>query len=436
MMTQLNRWIKEKTGINISPDKQIIVDTAIQELSRENRISAAQYMTLILTGKIDKDPFIEKITTPESYFLRHKPAMFFVIEKIIKKIIQKNRTARILSLPCARGEEPYSLAMMLMDSGVSLSRVDILGADISKKWIRHAQKGIYNTYSLRKMPLGFKQRHFTPAPDNRLKVGAAVLGKIQFVQANLFGLASSGIFPGFDVIFCQNLLIYFDKPTIGRALQALDSILSPHGWLFVDITEVPNVSFPFQRVEAGGSFAFKKAGETGVTKDVAAKNIKRPVPAADPYRKEVRPQPLMKRSPRWGTDKGLPRKNSMPASRDAPGKILQEAKEAYRDKNFQLARELFIKLVSHQSYKAKAYSGLASLYSDEGEDLEALENAELALTHMTTHKGLNRSEQIEAHSILAVILYRKGLAEKAGEHFDILKQMAPDHEVLKLLKKL
>lgn len=424
MMTQLNGWIKQQTGINITPDKQAIIETAVNELARKNRVSAAQYVALILTGSVDQNQFINAITTPESFFLRHKQTMTFVIDNVVRKITETGKV-RILCLPCARGEEPYSLAMMLIDRGISLSRVDITGIDISKKWINHAKKGIYNPYSLRQVPHDFKQRHFIHAPDNHLKVNPSILGKINLYQVNLFEFSSSMIPPGFDVIFCHNLFIYFDKPTINRALKVFNSILSPQGWLFVDITEVPNVSLPFQRVEAGASFGFRKAG----TMEVKTKSN---IHAATGYRtKKTLPRASVKTAKKMTFPK---KPDSTPASGNGASVTLQSAREAYLTKDFHRAHELFNKLLSHEPYKAKAYLGLAMISSDRGEDLEALEYAETALENITGQKGLSKSEQIEAHAILAVTLYRKGITGKGLDHFKALKKIAPDHEALKLIK--
>lgn len=437
MMTQLNRWIKQHTGINITPDKQVIIATAVNELARKNRVSAALYIRLILTGDTDKNQFIDAITTPESFFLRHKQTMAFVIDNIIRKIVAENGVARILCLPCARGEEPYSLAMMLMDRGIGLNRVYITGIDISKKWINHAKKGVYNSYSLRQVPHDFKQRHFISAPNYHLKVSPAVLGKINFYPVNLFEFPSSMIPAGFDVIFCQNLFIYFDKPTINMALTVLDSILSPRGWLFVDITEVPNICLPFKRVEAGGSFGFRKAGTMQV-------KPKKNVPAASGYKtKKTMPQTSVKTAKKIT----FPQEPvTAPASGNGAGMTLQKARAAYSTKDCYLARELFTELLSHEAYRAKAYLGLAIICSDRGENLEALDHAETALKLITDghvertlnlipdSKGLDKSEQIEIHAILAVILYRKGIVEHAMLHFKALKKMAPNHEALKLVK--
>lgn len=433
MNTFLNRWIMEHTGLHITPDKQPQVDAALRELAAARSIPIERCIHLLINGNLSRDEFIDLITTPESYFLRHKQIMTHVVDRIIPQLLQKGRKVRVLCLPCARGEEPHTLAMMLYDRGINPGLVEIIGADISQKRIEEARIGTYSQYSLRTVPADFRQRHFVPAANDTFQINQDIMGSVRFMQINLLQDALLKVSSGVDIVFCHNLFIYFDRPTIRRALSIIWELLAPQGWFFVDTTEIPHVSETFQRVAVGAGFGFRKGKVTPKahsipipTKKYSPLPTPRPKPPM-PFKKVARPAKRVI-SPRKIT--------SIPAPIQSGSDLYRQAETAYRAKELDQARSLFEKLLTEEQWRCKARIGLTMICSDRGEQMEAIEHADAVLNAPTKEKErLSGTELGEIHAIVAVTLFNKGLHDQAKNYFEKLQKLAPDHQALKLFKR-
>jgi chemotaxis protein methyltransferase WspC len=149
------------------------------------------------------------------------------------------RLVRILSIPCAGGEEPYTMAMVLTDAGIPPENFIIDAYDISPPAWR-ARSGIYGRNAFRAQDLTFRDLHFTSAGDGDYRINDAIRKQVRFKQGNLleFDLATRSRY--YDVIFCRNLLIYFDKPTTKAAIAKLEALLMDDGQLFAGYAEVPS----------------------------------------------------------------------------------------------------------------------------------------------------------------------------------------------------
>jgi chemotaxis protein methyltransferase WspC len=170
---------------------------------------------------------------------------------------------RALSIPCASGEEPYSIALRLLESGLPADRFRIEAVDFSLKALERAKRGIYRTSALREVPAAMRSRWFE-ASGERCSVVPALRTAVRFHQGNLLDAArdSSWNSGSYDVIFCRNLLIYFHESARKQALATLGRLLKPGGLLFVGHSEMsasqhpglaphPDRSaFAFRRLEA------------------------------------------------------------------------------------------------------------------------------------------------------------------------------------------
>jgi chemotaxis protein methyltransferase WspC len=175
---------------------------------------------------------------------------------------------RMLSVPCATGEEPYTIVMTLLDAGVPEERFRIEAVDICERLLVHARRGSYGRGSFRGADLQFRTRYFD-AEESRYVLYESVRRLVRFQQGNLLAL---DFLPGgarYDVIFCRNVLIYFDRPTQDRALAVLSRLLTPNGVLFVGPAESGVViEHDFRSAKMPLAFAFRKgnaesAGKTG-----------------------------------------------------------------------------------------------------------------------------------------------------------------------------
>jgi chemotaxis protein methyltransferase WspC len=180
---------------------------------------------------------IEAIVVSETWFFRDREAFAALVSLLRqKRPIGADAPLRILSLPCATGEEPYTIAMAMLDASFAPSQFCIDGIDISRPALALARAGLYGKNSFRGCDLDFRARHFTPeAPGYR--IAQAVRDRVQFCEGNIL---EAGFTPGakpYDAIFCRNMLIYFSAEAQDQAVRILVRCLAEDGTLFVGPSE-------------------------------------------------------------------------------------------------------------------------------------------------------------------------------------------------------
>jgi chemotaxis protein methyltransferase WspC len=452
LLDPMTRWIQLHTGIETTPVNRSRVALAIRELAAGRDLAPEQYTRHVLGGRMDAQDLIDRVTTAESYFLRHPSMMSFVVREIVPGLLKGDIRPRILSAPCARGEEPYSLAMMLADAGIQPHRVSVTAVDISRDCIDQAREGAYESYSFRRVGPEFLQRHFVP-DDRGFRVLPAYTSLISFERMNLLEEAVRELAPGFHVIFCQNLMIYFGEEACHHLLAVLDHLLAPDGWLFVDSAEGTRARERFHRHPADNMFGFRKFPWTG-EKTKTGFHVRPSAPEQDRTRalgRENRHEDTVP-SPRKRTPvpaKGLTRSPDKTAcapktfqriddtDRPAPSPTLEEAEAAYGRKDLDMAFRTYMLLAdSGPRFCARALLGLARVQADRGNILEAMEYAESALNKNDQGEGsrLTREEEAQAHAVLGLAMLRKGLRAAAGEHFSMLRLLDPLHPALRVVQ--
>jgi chemotaxis protein methyltransferase WspC len=219
------------------------------------------YWELLQHSRDEVQELIEAVVVPETWFFRDPPAyaamVGFVIERVMKG--DPSRQQRLLSLPCSTGEEPYTMAMALLDAGVSASHFRIDAVDVSARSLARARLGVYGRNSFRSKDVAFREHHFEPT-EAGYRVRDTVREPVHFRQGNI-------VDPGFllgtdpyDVIFCRNLLIYFDTHVQNRTLGLLRGLLAPEGALFVGHSEAGLMAANgFASAKIPMAFAFHKA---------------------------------------------------------------------------------------------------------------------------------------------------------------------------------
>jgi len=415
-------WIKTLTGLSISDNNNYSLTMAVHVLACDKQVSEEQYMSLLMEAKVDLAPFVDRITIHESFFLRHLGVMETIAHSIIPDLIKGGIVPRVLSCPCAQGEEPYSLAMLLSDAGIKPGQVEIHGIDISKDSVQRAKNAIYSSYALRRLDDDFKQRHFKKIPGGYGFKQVSIKQAIRFDQFNLFdGLLEK--FPEkFNIIFCQNVLIYFDEETQTKALEILASCLQPDGWLFVDSSETSVTAAKFQRVALdNGGIAFRHYGAVKGKLD-AAKSISNT--ASNNTADQLPPLAAWKASRKKLKDKS----KKVTVRTNAASEMNSYAVACYEEKKFAEAFGVYVQLMQkYPTKQAQAQLGLAKILADQNDQMEAIEQAENALN---LRSSLTDQETIEAHTILAIILKEKGLLDIAKTHQQAVLTLNPDHPVL------
>jgi chemotaxis protein methyltransferase WspC len=221
----------------------------------------AAYLEQLRASPLELQALVETVVVPETWFFREREA-FVAVAALAAKAWLGNPARppmRLLSAPCSTGEEPYSMAMALIDAGLPVERFVIDALDISGQSLGRAREGVYGKNSFRGADLSFRDRHFVPAPGG-LRIGDAARASVRFKQANLLADEGVGAAEGYDVVFCRNLLIYFDAETQRRAIEILRRLLRPDGLLFVGPGEANlllGAAFASARIPL--AFAFRKA---------------------------------------------------------------------------------------------------------------------------------------------------------------------------------
>ncbi|MYM89261.1 methyltransferase [Rugamonas sp. FT82W] len=244
--------LHEATGLTLS---RSTVERAIKS-RMEQTAAANQDVYLDRMTPDELTALVELVVVPESWFFRDPQAFQAAAEFVRARLAgDTNRMVRILSIPCAGGEEPYTMAMVLADAGVRRDGYIIDAYDISPGCVERAKSGVYNHNAFRSQDLAFRDRHFTPDGDD-YRINDALRQKVRFKQGNLLEFDLETRTGYYDVIFCRNLLIYFDKQTTRMAIAKLQALLEGNGLLFAGYAEVPSFCqhgfTPFQYPQAFG----------------------------------------------------------------------------------------------------------------------------------------------------------------------------------------
>jgi chemotaxis protein methyltransferase WspC len=240
------------------------------------------YLERVRTSKNELQALIEAVIVPETWFFRDGDALAELARVAQEEWVPANPggTLRLLSVPCSSGEEPYSMAMALCDVGLSPKRCRIDAVDISAQGINTALRAMYGKNSFRGADLKFRDRYFeTTALGWRLS--DAVRQPVQFQQGNLL---ADDFLPGaeiYDIIFCRNLLIYFDRNAQDRAVEVLGRLLTPKGVLFVGPSESGLLlSHGFISSKVPLAFAFRRGGSKAALRAPTLPALKPPSAAA------------------------------------------------------------------------------------------------------------------------------------------------------------
>lgn len=285
-----NALLKDAMGLDAASLGPSAITRAVQ-----SRMAACQssdvnaYWLRVRSSPAELQELIEAVVVPETWFFRD-PAAFDALAGMARADLIGNPALpelRLLSLPCSSGEEPFSMAIALLEAGIPANRFQVDGVDISVRALEQAAHASYGSNSFRGQELNFRARHFRNVHGKWL-VSDAVRERVHFQQGNLF---SAGFLPGhglYDYIFCRNVLIYFDQETQVRALQVLLRLLSPRGCLFVGPSETGLL--PRDRLASAQlpmAFAFRHAAAAAPPPAPAARSVAAIIPRKYPDRRTV-----------------------------------------------------------------------------------------------------------------------------------------------------
>jgi len=256
---EIERILQQSIGLNPSSIGSPAIARAFRSRMQALGIeSAEEYGRLLHRSSGEMQELIESVVVSETWFFRDNAPFTTLVDFVKTEWLPQHPSATFcaLSIPCATGEEPYSIAMALMDAGVPARRFRVEAMDISARVLEHARRGIYGKNSFRSTNLDFRERYFLRIEEG-YQLSQLVRDQVNFRQGNL--LAYGAIDGLYDVIFCRNLLIYFDEEAQERAIAALERLLAPEGLLFLGHAEIPLLTRRgFDSSELQGAFACRR----------------------------------------------------------------------------------------------------------------------------------------------------------------------------------
>jgi chemotaxis protein methyltransferase CheR len=234
----LRKLLKERSGLDLSADKQYLVESRLVPLAR--RVGLAGIPEVVQKMRSGAEVLItevvEAMTTNETFFFRDKIPFDHLRETVLPALLQSRasrRSLRIWSAASSTGLEPYSIAMCLKEAAQALSgwRIEIVATDLSQEVLEKSKAGIYSQFEVQRgLPIQMLVKHFTQMGE-LWQLNADIRGMVQHRQLNL--LQDFSHLGRFDVIFCRNVLIYFDQETKAGIFERLSRVLEPDGMLML-----------------------------------------------------------------------------------------------------------------------------------------------------------------------------------------------------------
>ncbi|HPD21233.1 MAG: CheR family methyltransferase [Desulfomonilia bacterium] len=266
----LRDFIYEHSGIFFSDNKKSQLENRLSLRLKVNNLPDFDkyYYLLKYDPQASRElrALFDSVTTNETSFFRSPPQIQAFQEKALPEILGKRaaqgeKVLRIWSAGCSTGDEPYTLGMVVWEVlGEKMPEWDvkIFASDISEKALKSARAAVYNDYTLRSVPPDIKKKYFIQeGPQFRVCDDIRMLVELQYLNFN--DEKRVKLMRGFDIIFCRNVLIYFDDAAKKRFVSQLYDNLNPGGYLFIGHSEsLHNISRAFKLVHFPGALGYKK----------------------------------------------------------------------------------------------------------------------------------------------------------------------------------
>lgn len=236
----LRKFLKDRSGLLLSSDKQYLIESRLLPLARKAGMSGiGELVQKIKNGSeaLTVD-VVEAMTTNETFFFRDKVPFENVRETVLPQLLKARANRRSIRIWCAAastGQEPYSLAMIMKEALPAGWRAEIVATDLSQEVLEKAKSGLYSQFEVQRgLPIQLLVKHFKQVGDV-WQLNADIRAMVRYQQINL--LQDFSQFGIFDIIFCRNVLIYFDQPTKIDIFSRMHRVNEPDGFLFLGAAE-------------------------------------------------------------------------------------------------------------------------------------------------------------------------------------------------------
>ncbi|MCI1208297.1 MAG: protein-glutamate O-methyltransferase CheR [Treponema sp.] len=236
---KFRKVIYDESGITFSATNRSILDSRLKERLREKKLAAVEdYYKLIMSNRDEMKTMLDSVTTNLTRFFRNQPHFDALIHYIVPHVLENKKKAgdtvvRVWSAGCSTGEEPYTIAMILKDILPAPYTFSITASDISLKSLMVGQQGFYPATRVGGIPEKYLARFFTKN-EKGFQVNKDLMGMIHFDYHNLRNDSGAR---NLDIVFCRNVLIYFDEAAQKAVINRFWDSMGPHSYLFIGHSE-------------------------------------------------------------------------------------------------------------------------------------------------------------------------------------------------------
>ncbi len=268
--------LRERSGLVLGEEKAYLLESRLNPVARKWNFKGFEELAAALRSKTDEkliSAVVDAMTTNESFFFRDQNPFRLFEELVLPELLTSRASAkriRIWCAACSSGQEPYSLAMILSENAAKLKdwKVEIVATDLSGEILEKAKAGVYTQFEVQRgLPINLLVKYFSQA-DDKWKINQSLRDMVSFRSFNLLDSMTS--LGKFDVVFCRNVLIYFDAATKKTVLEGIAKVMAPDGVLYLGGAEtvlgicdrfqpIPNQRGIYGLSEASGTSAARGA---------------------------------------------------------------------------------------------------------------------------------------------------------------------------------
>lgn len=241
---RLCEFLYRRTGMLFDDSKRYYIDRRLIErmVATRSRTFQEYFANLRSDAEHEIEHLINAFTVNETYFYREDHQLRCMTSNLLDEIVLRKgpeEPIKIWSLPCSTGEEPYSLAIWLMENwpAVDSHNIEIIGSDIDTRALAAAAGGIYGERALMRLSMSIRERYFRPLVDGTYQIDPGLRDSIRFTKVNLVDTPSMTEYRNMDIVFCRNVLIYFDDTSRRLAAENIYDCLRPGGYICLGHSE-------------------------------------------------------------------------------------------------------------------------------------------------------------------------------------------------------
>lgn len=267
-LTRLCDYLYRRTGMLFGESKRYYIDRRVSERVLATKSSSfSAYFSYLVSEPAEAELLINSFTVNETYFYREAHQLECLSTSILPDLIRHKVPGdriRIWSVPCSTGEEPFSIAIWLLENWrlVDAYNVEIIGSDIDTAALRQAMAGQFGQRALSRLPEALRDAYFHRIDEESWQIIDDLRQSVSFHQSNLIDTTSMAREGQFDVVFCRNVLIYFDDAARALAVNHLYDAMQPGAYICLGHTEsMGRISQRFRPVRFGDTVVYQRVGE-------------------------------------------------------------------------------------------------------------------------------------------------------------------------------